>query len=329
MLNEYPQVDTPARVKGFNEDLRARLETYRDENSLSREQLGRQLGFSGTVVSKYLNGKPEGDVVKFEALASDVLKAADQRKSRKVILVDTSVSKEVASALETIRKTNDIGLVTGNAGIGKSSGVEKYRFSNPTAIIITCSKWCCNFSDIFRAFWASIETSGWTGKTKKIDYILDRFVDSNRLIIFDNGHRLKPGGLEFVFDFYDATNCPIALVGNPEVVEKLQKNDQQFSRIGFHKHIDRVATKTKSVDGAEVNLPATIIQQVNPAFADCEDLAEKVMSQRGHVRSLRKQISLADELAGSDAFKKHCAPDEINRKAFKAAHKHLIRNYDL
>jgi DNA transposition AAA+ family ATPase len=328
MILGYPEVETPTRLKEFNEELRDRLEAYRAENGLSRAALGIQLGFSGTVVSKYLNGKPEGDVAKFEALAEDTLKNAEQRKHLKLSILNTSVATDIEGTLHLIRKTNDIGLVTGNAGIGKSKAAERFRNLNPTSILIVCTKWVCNYSDIVREFWKAIETSGWTGKIKRIDYILQRFIESNRLIIFDNAHRMKPGAWDFAFDFYDATNCPLGFIANPEVIDKLQKNDQHFSRIGPHKHIQAVERKYKDAESREAVLATAIISQVAPQFEDCLDLAEKVIANRGHLRALRKLLSLADDLAGSHAFKT-LPPDQINRAAFKAAHKHLIRNYDL
>jgi DNA transposition AAA+ family ATPase len=332
MILGYPEVEKPAEVLPYNETLRSKLEAYRSENNLSREQLGKRLGISGTAVSRYLNCKFEGNIKRFEGLAADFLKAEEQRKEQQIVIFDTSVALDIEAALHTIRKTNDIGLVTGNAGIGKSKAVERFKALNPTSIVISGSKWCRNFPEMVREFWNSIETSGWGGKVKKIDFILERFVDSNRLVILDNAHRFSKGGFEFIFDFYDATRCPIGMIGNPEVIERIQANDQQFSRIGLHTHVEKVEKKCKGrADGKEkeLSVAGAIIQQIAPAFADCEDLAEKVIANKGHLRALRKLLSLADEIASKDSFKSKCVPEELHRTAFRVAHQHLIRNYNL
>lgn len=325
----YPKEVTPARIKPFSEDVRSRLENYQKENGLSQGALGRQLNVSSTAVSKYLAGKPEGNVEKLEAIAADVLKNAERSKLIAVTLFKTSVSESVSSAIETARKTNDFCLITGNAGIGKTCGIQLYVRGNPACIYITASVWARNARDIVRAIWSAVDIQKWSGSVKKTEYLVDRLRNSNRPLIIDNAHRLKVGGIEYLFDFHDATSIPIILVGNPEIISYLRRNDQHFSRVGLHKHITRLSRAPKAEQGdAPPEVVETIINQVAPSFSDCADLAGKVLANRGHARSLRKQLSLADEVASKESFRTD-NPNDTNRAAFIHAHKHLIRDYEL
>jgi DNA transposition AAA+ family ATPase len=331
----YPKVESPAQVrhKPFNENLRNRLEQYQKDHKLSQGELGKKLGVSSTAISKYLNGKPEGDVAKLESIAEDVLKTALTFRRIDKQPRETSVSRSIAANINTARKTNDIALITGPAGIGKSKGLELYHLENPSAVAITAARWCRNATEMFRALWDAVETAGWSRghasghAVRKIDFLIERLKGSDRPLIIDNAHRLRPGALEFLFDFHDATEIPIILIGNPEIKTLLAKNDQQFSRIGLHKHIEGF---DRPREVAEM-----VIGQVAPDFSLVVDLAVKVLTQQGKARALRKQLSLAQELASKESFRDELAKkgitanEELFEAAFKAAHTRLIRNYKL
>jgi DNA transposition AAA+ family ATPase len=160
---------------------------------------------------------------------------------------------------------------------------------------------------------------------QKTTYLLNRFKGSNRLIIVDQAHRLGASGIKFLFDFHSATGCPVVLIGNPEIVDVLKENDQQFSRMGPH-------TQIKPSEIADPKgYAARMIKHLAPRFADCLDLAAKIVQQRGHLRALRKTLILAEEFATSDAFKNKVGQtgSDLARTAFLQAHKHHIRDYEL
>jgi hypothetical protein len=133
----------------------------------------------------------------------------------------------------------------------------------------------------------------------------------------DNAHRLTGGSREWLFDFHDRTRCPIALVGNPEILQSIRRNDQQFSRIGVNKEI--TLNRKQVREYARKMLEAKVEKPQDGLL----DLAAAVVEQRGHLRALRKQLDLMLDLAASKAF----AGDQV--KAFQEAHKQLVRDYDL
>ena len=331
-FGSYPEV-SPAlvRAKPYNEETRARLEQYQIDARLSNGELAKKLGVHATAVSKYINGKPEGDVAKLESVAADVLKNAETIRNLDKQPHETSVSRSIASNINTARKTNDFCAIVGPAGIGKTKGLELYLKHNPSAVLITASKWCCNFRDVFHALWRAVETSAWKGGgqtgARKIDFLIAKLKGSDRPLLVDNAHRLRTGAIEFLFDFHDDTDIPICLVGNPEITTVLAMSDQQFSRIGLCKPINSY-DKPKEV-------ALMVIKQVAPEFEVVVDLALKVITQKGHARALRKELSLAQELASKESFRKELADqglrasEEVFEAAFKAAHTRLIRNYAL
>lgn len=334
--HRYPTVETPAadiapdgsRIKPFNERVRERLEQYQSESGLSQTELAAQLGVSVTYVSRYLNGKPEGDVQKLEEAIEDVLKQAARKSIVSIELFETDLSRKVNVHIETVRKTNDFGLLSGPAGLGKTCALELYLRANRTSILITASRWLRSDKEIEAALFDQIEHRRWKAGTKYSTFLIERLKGSSRTIIIDNAHRLRKTALAYLFDFHDATGCPVMLVGNPEVLEVISSNDQHYSRIGLHKSLNHL-------NKSSADLAATLFTHLWP---ECErppiDLCVKVIERNGHLRALKKQILLAKELASKPSFqvdfqKGKFGQNDLPSAAFRAAHERLIRDYKL
>lgn len=306
----------PGRFKTYNEPTRARLEELQDKHRITASEIAKDIGKSLSAVSKYLNKKPEGDVFKLEALIEDYCANFEKRRDCKLTLFSTAVSEEVENALETIRKTNDMGLITGPAGLGKTCGCDLYCAKFPTATMITIARSVrATPSGIIRALWAAGGSPNARGKSH-FEFLVDKFKGTNRPIIVDNAHLLSKSGLGFWFDFHDETEAPISLVGNPEIIERISSNDQQFSRIGVHWQI------TAPDDELEMPIRKTIQQWFPDSVDELYKLANQVATNSGHLRALKKQLRLAQEMRTNN-------PSLSPTKAFRSAHAMLIRNYKL
>jgi DNA transposition AAA+ family ATPase len=320
VLTEAPRVPldkTPSlRVKEFNHVIKSSLEALMKRENLTTTRVAKELGYSIATLSKYLSGKPDGDVTKLESMIEDYVETWGKRRDARATLFPTAVSNEVANALDTIQETNDIGLITGEAGYGKSCGCQLYVAMNPRATLVTMMR-CLrnNPRGIIRALRDAGGSRYSHGQTQ-LDYILEKFTGTNRLIIIDNAHLLSKSGLGFVFDFHDETGSPVALVGNPEILARIRQNDQQFSRIGVHWQV--------SLPDGDVEIPTKrIIQQYFPdAVEPLYKLANQVVKNQGHLRALKKQLLLTQKMRkGND----NLSP----ATAFRAAHEMLVRNYIL
>lgn len=306
--------------KAYNEELRDRLEAYRlegRERPMTMSALGRELGVSSTRVNKYLTRKPEGDVEELEARIADMLKGAKRRNITDVKPFPTNVTRILHATFELVRKTNDIGLISGPAGIGKTMSIRMYQQDNPTAIAVEIPRWNRSDAGLVSELFGAVETKSWNGQTPRSTYMAERLRGSNRLVLIDNAQRMTAAAREWLFDFYDHTGCPIALLGNPEVLQDIRRNDQQFSRIGIHQDV-RLDAKQMS-DYAE-NLVRALVPNPEPGLID---LATAVAEERGHLRALKKQLLLMLDLAATSTY----GGDQI--KAFHAAHSKLVRDYQL
>jgi len=304
-----------ANAKPFHVELKDALVEYRTRHNLSLVELGQQLASNATQVSRYLNGKPVGDVDRLEDIIEDVLKNEHRRKESRGKLFTTPVSHALAGTCEIIRETNDMGLVFGPAGIGKSCAIELYAAANPTSIPATTTTWRCTGQAIEALICAGVSMRGWGGNTNRGTYLTSKLSGSNRLIIVDNAHKLRQSGLAWLFDFHDATQCPIALVGNPSVLDVIRQNDQWFSRIGIKREL---RVNPKSARSISTQLLQTLLPE---AATELQDLCEQVAEHQGHFRAVRKQLLLARKIRENEK-ETPAWPD-----AFRMAHSQLIRDY--
>jgi DNA transposition AAA+ family ATPase len=275
--------------------------------------MAQQIGYSASVLSQYLAGVYSADSARFERRATDWLRARDRKKRIGVKLIESEATKTVMAALETIRRTNDVGVIYGDAGIGKTSGIALYLEENPTCIDISLTRWARNDGQIEHLVFGAIDSGAWKGNTPRAEFIVSKLQGSNRLLIVDNAHKATAAGLEWLFDLHDETRIPIALVGNEEVIRPIQANDQRFSRVGLKQPV--TVTKPRA-------LVKHLVQSVAPQFlGQVETLLEQVAEQHGRVRAVTKGLSLSATLAEAGGL------DPIS--AVKAAHQRLVRHYEL
>ena len=303
---------TEPEFRPIRPELIERIRAYKSTYKLSDNGFARLIGSSGTMVNRAINGKFEGTPEVFESKIEDFFKNDPTRRASREELFENEFSRAMANFLETVRRTDDIGLAYCPAGKGKTSGIRLYVANTPTAISVELTKWNAGADGLARLIFHSIESRRWRGNTARGDFLVERFTGSRRLIIIDNAHRMTSGSRQWIFDFHDATGCPIALVGNPELLDAIRENDQQFSRIGMRSEIHGGKPKDDANRLTAIHWPEAVGQ--------LKDLASTVIKNRGHLRALKKQLLLAREIsAGFDTAS----------EAFEAAHTMLIRDYKL
>lgn len=305
-----------------NPALIAALNELRDNQGLTNGRLVKLLGIPGvteTFISKYLNDNLDREVMDFERQAFDVIKSIQQRIQFGSEIFVTSVVRKMANAFDLIRKTGFISLITGDAGNGKTSGINHYLVGNRSAIRINLNATTRDANKVEGLVFRSVDNRDWKAQSSRYDYLVERFRDSSRLLIVDNAQRLSASGRQWLFDFSDDAKCPIAMVGNPELLDKIRADKTQLSRIGIN----------PSYELEKAELPAAAAR-VAAQFSDAEtaeaisDLCAVVANHEGRLRSVRMTVQLMQELRNSSAdLMQH------PRKAFRAAHSRLVRNYAL
>ena len=305
----------------FDQPLIDRLVAFRAEKGLTVSALASKLRTDVTRLSKYLHGKPDVDPRGLEARARDLLRAAARRRAADVPTFATNVLEEFDDTVEQIRVTNDLGVATGPAGIGKTVAATRYAADHGAAIMVTVTAMSGTASGVCNLIFRAIDDGSYNYKSSRAEYVIDRLSGMDWPIIVDQAQLLKASGREFLVNLWDATRCPMCLVGNPEILDSFRKNDQHFSRIGIWAKLalaDAESAARKTVD--------SVLGAGQPE--ELYDMAAAVAARKGggYLRALNKQLMLASDMMASELFR--AAGGDIS-KAFQCAHRKLVRDYSL
>lgn len=297
--------------------LAAELKAHAETNGITNGQLARSLGYSTAVVSQYLAGKYPGDVERVDKRVRDYLRAYQRRRKSGVSTVKCGATRKIATAIEAIRRTNDVGVILAEAGLGKSRAVDHYCEANPTSLLLQVRGWC-NDKHSIEAMIAA-ELGGYDGKRKRSLWLIEKLNGGGRTLIVDDAHKLTRPALQWLFDFHDETHCPLALVGIGELEKKVRDDAQRFSRTGLLMRLEA----DESDEALIGHLIASLAPQATQReVAELHQLCSQVAEQHGHYRAVYKELKLAAEI-------KEAKPELGWAECFRSAHTRLFREYEL
>lgn len=303
-----------------DEPTRAWLDAWLVEGHLTVEELARCLGFTGTRVSKYRHTDraktPEPDMPAVESAVKNFRRQLERRARTRELLFENKVSDAAFAVFKQISRTGDVGLIHGPAGVGKTSAAELYCVAHPDSMLLTATRYRRDAGSVVRMLWAEVEAGSdslrWDKRLPRAQWLEAVLRGSARLLLVDNAHKLHFTGLEFLFDFQDATGLPICLIGNPEVLDTLRRSDQLFSRVGIMREI-------KLADDVEDCARAIVRQEIPDAVEELAPRAASDLGRMGHSRRLRKQLVLCRTLREGARNKDWLANYEAAGKALVSA----------
>jgi DNA transposition AAA+ family ATPase len=304
-----------------NSEIRNALLAHRSEHGLTNSSMAQRFSCSATFISKYLNDKLDHEIGDFEDRARDTLAAIDARIELERQLFPTSVSKGMAGRIDMARRTSDVCLISGDAGEGKTSGAQLYRAAHPSSLYWKSTGSARDAQQVQSGVFGLLHLKNYDYSKPRWNIIVEHLRGSGRALMIDNAHRLSRSGRDWCFDLNEETGIAVILIGNPEILKWIKGNDQQHSRIGVMGH----AAYPPNKHGA--NELGKVAKRVAEQFSDeqfageIDDLVSYVATRSGRLRSVRKNVILARELAKANGT----SP----REAFRTAHRQLVRDYML
>ena len=112
---------------------------FLEKNGLTQAQVARSIGMSSGAISQYLKGEYKGNIENLEKKLSDFIKNynfKDEKSSKGVEIVET---KDLAVAKFIIDEAvigNELAVIYGTAGCGKTTAIKEYVKTHPEAILI-------------------------------------------------------------------------------------------------------------------------------------------------------------------------------------------------
>ncbi|KZW99471.1 hypothetical protein JL49_17100 [Pseudoalteromonas luteoviolacea] len=202
--------------------------------------IAKKINKSPSTVSQLLSGKYAASPTKYlhdiyAIVAPAGTDAADDNAhdDRPVInirygevpFVPTSVAKVISLACEHARARRRFSVVAGQAGIGKSRGLERYCEENPLAILIIGSEQTTS-KQVIESLCTTLGLPKKSSVAKNIENIVRTIENTERIILLDEADKCKPSALDPLRTISDAAKVGVCLIGNIQLVDKLQTNER-------------------------------------------------------------------------------------------------------
>lgn len=221
----------------------ARINQYMQETGISARELAKLLNIASSTLSQWRSGTYSSP----ENIDKLIERFFEREERRERLLQDSSyraisTSETVLSGIEYCHLRRKLGVIVGDAGTGKTQGATEYVRRNPGSLLLTVTPANNRESGVLRLIGKAVNLPRSHRRDEDFDLITDRLYGRDIVLILDESQHLNVAALEILRSLHDATQIGLVLIGNHEVVAKLNGNNkaafaQLFSRIAYQIHL--------------------------------------------------------------------------------------------
>lgn len=286
------------------------------QGTTTQTEVASKVGISRTAISMFLKGTYKGDNTE---IAAKLTKWFDQQAQKEEVsatlpktpdYVPTPTSERILATLTYAQAAQDLVIIYGGAGVGKTTTIAEYAENNNNVWVIESTPTRNTGGALLRAIAFTIGQRIPKGHADYLENaLLDKLKGTDGLLIIDEAQFLNDRALENARRIAEMSGIGLAFVGNENVYGQLTGKRraadyaQLFSRIGKRVRLTRPADKDVEVIAKEWNLGKDEIE-----------LAKHIASKPGALRGLNKTLRLATVFA---------AGQSINQSHIRAAWKDL------
>ena len=283
------------------ENLRQIVRDHAAVNSTSYRAIAAAAEVGESTLTAWLKGKYKGNNENIERSVRIWLKSQQTFATAKAELPDelgfvhTRTAKNFLTTLEFAQAMPDVVVITGGAGVGKTSACLQYKATHPNVWHLTAEP---SVSSSYHMMEYLRET---VGLPEMASYRVSRAImlkvrQSQGLIIVDEAQHLTTQALDQLRSVHDRSHVGLALVGNEDVWRRLDGGGrkaefaQLFSRVGMRVTASRPTKK----DVEEMMDAAGIVDDKQRATL------KTIAGRPGALRYMTKVLRVARRLASGD-----------------------------
>ncbi len=230
------------RINLEEQQARELLIEYKKKTGKTQSEIAKALGVSDPQLSQFMSGTytaPHKIVPKIQQLVNIILKKEVAPKEPG--FKPTSVSKAVINLITYCHIQGKIGVVYGDAGIGKTMAVKEYKRKNSNAIVITISPCYSNITGVNELIAEELKIKERISR-RVYSEAVDKLRGSNKVLIVDEAQHLTTRVINHLRCLSDESGIGIAFIGNEEIYLKMKGSGQAsyaqlYSRIASNKHV--------------------------------------------------------------------------------------------
>lgn len=228
-----------------------KINDYMKQSGKKQKQVAKESGLSPAVVSQFLSGTYSGNN---QSVADTLEKYLELVESKRFNLQHVFFNPELANTTGVLfactyaRKYNDIALVCGDAGAGKTTALNYYRDNNIGVVMVTANSCISSASAILKLIARECARNLTGRKETLISGLIDYFKDSEKLLIIDEADSLCFSALQAIRALNDQAGIGIVLSGNDKIYNQMiignrsSEFKQLKTRVGTVKKVVNVYT---------------------------------------------------------------------------------------
>lgn len=280
-------IEQEQKAQKTGSELRELIVNHMKKKSLSNADVARAIDKSSTAVNQWLNEKYAGRNDAIEKAVEDFLEIEAEREKAecyKENFVDITNAKKVMAIARRIHRHDEIGVIVGDAGVGKTSSLREYQKRNSGVIFVEAEPGYTR-SEVVKDIHEQLGFDGIGGLATLRRDIIRKLKDSHRLLIIDEAEYLTSATVDIVRRLHDKTGGTFGIIfaGLPRLMSNIAGHKHQHAQL--YSRLDRVI----ELDELSVMDVKEIINNNFPAGNEHVVLYTNLSN--GRARSLTKLIN--------------------------------------
>lgn len=226
------------------------LKDYMARNGASQTKVANAMGISPATLSYFMKGTYTGDIDAICYKVKDFLETEAQRDTIKQNegLVQTKCFKTIHKFCSLVLSHQICGMLTGDAGCGKTTALKAFAKAHPSAILIEADHGY-TAKALFDELCAELGLDERGSLHEKLVRVVNKLNDSGRLVIIDEAEHLPYRALELIRRVHDKAGVGIALCGMPRLEKNVQGDKNHYAQLN-----SRISApcRAKLLDNADV-----------------------------------------------------------------------------
>lgn len=212
---------------------REKLKAFIDDTGQAASAVARAIGIAPSTLSQYLAGTYKGNVARIdEAVESFLQRQAEKQRQprRRVPFVETTPVRKVFEVARICHMEGCIGVVYGDAGLGKTTAVKEYAAANSGVILIEADLGY-TAKVLFEELHRALGMDGRGTIHAMMTDVVAKLRGTERLIIVDEAEHLPYRALELLRRVHDKADVGILLCGMPRLVSNLRGKRGEYAQL--------------------------------------------------------------------------------------------------
>lgn len=307
---------------GVEDRARMKVRQYMDVNRASQAAVARAASVGGSTLSQFLSGSYGGDS---EAVAERLLSwlhREEQRAERPELgdrdVVETSVYRRIHQVVRMAHHERDVGVVVGDAGLGKTLALEAYEEDHPAQTLRIEVGPEYSAKSLAVVLHRELGGDGSGTMFGLMQEVLGALDGTDKLMIVDQAEILPTRGLELCRRVHDVCSLGVVLAGMPKLLAHLQGSEahlkQLYSRVGLKAKVGELTDEDlrKLVAAHAPNAEQGIAASLGGITRNTR-VATKLLKRAAHMVEINDELGRVGKAAVEKATQMLVIPDPPGR----------------